>query len=145
MSIEIKLAESKEDYAKCVYVRTLVFTVGQQCPVNIEIDEHEDTAHHYVLLNDDEPIAAARWRSYGEGIAKVERIAVLDNHQGKGYGRQIVQYITDELHANAAINKVVMHAQDHALPFYEKIGYQIEGEGFIEANIPHHKIVKEVA
>lgn len=33
-----------------------------------------------------------------------------------------------------------MSAQDHTISLYEKIGYRVVGEGYLEANIPHHKM-----
>ena len=38
--------------------------------------------------------------------------------------------------------EIVLHAQDHALGFYERCGYEVEGDGFEEAGIPHHKMRK---
>ncbi|HRF26714.1 MAG TPA: GNAT family N-acetyltransferase [Ferruginibacter sp.] len=37
-----------------------------------------------------------------------------------------------------------MHARDSAVGFYEKLGYKVIGEGFMEVNLPHHLMVKEL-
>ena len=42
------------------------------------------------------------------------------------------------------ITSIIMSAQDHALPFYKKLGSQVTGEGYIEEGIPHHKIERRV-
>ncbi|WP_267462133.1 GNAT family N-acetyltransferase [Carnobacterium viridans] len=41
-------------------------------------------------------------------------------------------------------NTLMLDAQDHALTFYEKLGYQVEGEGFMDAGIPHHLMSKKL-
>ena len=41
-------------------------------------------------------------------------------------------------------NTLMLDAQDHALTFYEKLGYQVEGEGFMDAGIPHHLMIKKL-
>ncbi|MFZ9239158.1 MAG: GNAT family N-acetyltransferase, partial [Burkholderiaceae bacterium] len=37
-------------------------------------------------------------------------------------------------------NELVLHAQTHALAFYTKHGFQIEGDEFLEAGIPHYRM-----
>jgi predicted GNAT family N-acyltransferase len=37
-----------------------------------------------------------------------------------------------------------MHARDTAIGFYEKYGYKVKGEQFIELNIPHHIMEKRL-
>jgi predicted GNAT family N-acyltransferase len=37
-----------------------------------------------------------------------------------------------------------MHARDTAIGFYEKLGYKVKGDGFIEVNVPHHVMEKEL-
>lgn len=60
------------------YVRKEVFVKEQEVPVEIEIDELEDNATHFVIYNDDKkPQAAARLRIIEGSKAKLERICVL--------------------------------------------------------------------
>jgi predicted GNAT family N-acyltransferase len=35
---------------------------------------------------------------------------------------------------------LVLHAQTHAIDFYNKHGFQIEGDEFLEAGIPHRRM-----
>ena len=35
-----------------------------------------------------------------------------------------------------------IEAQDYTIPFYEKMGFTVVGDGFLEANIPHHAMEK---
>jgi predicted GNAT family N-acyltransferase len=37
---------------------------------------------------------------------------------------------------------MMMHARDTAIGFYEKFGYKVMGDEFIEVNVPHHVMVK---
>jgi ribosomal protein S18 acetylase RimI-like enzyme len=38
--------------------------------------------------------------------------------------------------------KLMMHARDTAIGFYEKQGYKTLGEQFIEVSLPHHLMEK---
>jgi predicted GNAT family N-acyltransferase len=35
-----------------------------------------------------------------------------------------------------------IEAQDYTIPFYEKMGFTVVGDGFLEANTPHHAMEK---
>ena len=42
-----------------------------------------------------------------------------------------------ELARQAGFTEAVLHAQTHAIPFYEKQGFMVSGPQFMEAGIPH--------
>ena len=109
-----------------------------------EFDEYEDKSTHYLLCADNYPVATARFRLNAKDTAKIERIAVLKEHRNKGLGRKLVEHVSKDLKGKPDIKKIVMSAQDYALPFYEKLGYTVVGEGYMEAGIPHHKIIMEI-
>jgi predicted GNAT family N-acyltransferase len=37
-----------------------------------------------------------------------------------------------------------MHARDTAIGFYEKFGFKVNGNEFIEVNVPHHVMEKRL-
>ena len=127
-------------------VRQRVFVEEQGVDEEIEYDEHEDEAVHFVAYEDDsdeQPIGAARLREPGAGIGKVERVAVLESHRGTGIGRALM----DSLEATAASNgleTVKLHAQTRAAGFYRGLGYERYGEEFEEAGIPHVAMKKSL-
>ncbi|MFN3422756.1 MAG: GNAT family N-acetyltransferase, partial [Armatimonadota bacterium] len=40
--------------------------------------------------------------------------------------------------------RIIMHARDTAIGFYEKFGYKVKGDQFIEVNLPHHVMEKNI-
>lgn len=134
-------ASNKYDYAMCVYLRTMIFIIGQNCPLvdEIESEEDEEGAVNFIgYLMGDRPAATARYRILKGNIAKIERVGVLDEHQGKGYGRDIVLHILEKLNNDSAVTEIKLGAQDHALGFYNKLGFKEYGDGYMDAGIPHH-------
>lgn len=136
----VRKAITKEDYARCVQIRTIVFTVGQSVPASREVDEHEDTAVHFLAVDSGgQAIGAGRWRRYDSDKAKLERLAVLDSGRGKGVGKALMQAILDDIRAVGGVSAVVLGSQDHAIPFYESFGFVIDGDGYMDGGtIPHH-------
>lgn len=139
MPLEFMIAKTKREIAWCAHIRTIVFVVGQNCAPEIEIDEHEDHCRHILGFDAGRPCATARWRIYQPGIAKIERVAVLDSWRGKGIGLQLMRSVmTDISEANPDIALLRLSSQDYAIPFYEKLGFEVRGDGYSEAGIPHH-------
>ena len=40
--------------------------------------------------------------------------------------------------------RLILHAQDDAQSFYTQLGYQVEGDQFKEADLPHHVMIKDL-
>ena len=142
MFVKIAALTSKE-YQDALYVRKSVFVKEQQIPLEIEVDQNEANAVHLVLYNDqEEPIAAGRYRVV-DGLAKAERICVLASERGTGAGAQIMEAL--EKHAaEQGLKHVKLSAQAQAVPFYERIGYHAISEEYLEQNIPHKMMKKEL-
>ena len=77
------------------------------------------------------------------GNVKLRQMAVLKNMQGKVVGQTIIQF-AENIARDKGYQTLTMHARDTAIGFYEKYGYKVEGEGFMEVNIPHHIMQKKL-
>ena len=140
----VKIAElTSKEYEDALYVRKSVFVKEQQIPLEIEVDQNEENAVHLVLYNDqEEPIAAGRYRVV-DGLAKAERICVLASERGTGAGAQIMEALENHA-AEQGLHYVKLSAQAHAIPFYERIGYHAISDEYLEQNIPHKMMKKEL-
>ena len=118
-------------------IRHEVFVIGQNCPEDIEW-EFEEESTHFLVFDNKEAVATARHRETKNGY-KLERFAVLKNKRSNGYGHIVLKAILKDL-SNFKGN-IYMHAQLDVIPFYEKMGFEKEGDLFTEANIMHYKMV----
>ena len=109
-----------------------------------EIDRHDadpamvTSAVHVIGRLNGLPVATGRLLlEYPRGgNAHVGRVAVLAAHRWRGFGSAIMaalHYLARE-HGFAGIT---LAAQLHAIPFYEKLGYVVRGEVFLDAGIEH--------
>jgi predicted GNAT family N-acyltransferase len=136
-------ADTDARYEDALSVRYAVFVDEQGVPEDLEVDEHEDDATHFVAYDDGEPVGAARLREYEAGVGKVERVAVRESRRGEGWGAALM----DELEATASerYDELYLHAQLPAAGFYDDRGYVREGEQFEEAGIPHVAMRKRLS
>jgi GNAT superfamily N-acetyltransferase len=94
-------------------------------------------------FDEDEMTGCCILTDISSGSVKLRQMAVLKNMQGKGIGETIIQF-AENIARDKGYRTLTMHARDTALGFYEKYGYKVEGEGFIEINIPHHIMKKNL-
>ena len=76
-------------------------------------------------------------------IVRLRQMAVLNDLQGKGIGRALTNF-AENLARDRGFKIIRMHARYNSIGFYEKVGYKIKGEQFIEITIPHFIMEKEL-
>jgi ribosomal protein S18 acetylase RimI-like enzyme len=74
---------------------------------------------------------------------RLRQMAVKDDVQGKGIGASIMSF-AETIAKDKGYKYMLMHARDSAIGFYEKFGYKVIGTPFIEVNLPHHIMEKEL-
>ena len=117
-------------------IRYDVFVIGQNCPEELEW-EFEEESTHFLLIENNIPLATARHRKTDNGF-KLERFAVDLNSRGKGFGMLILKAILEDIKGSNSLK--YMHAQEQVTPFYEKVGFEKSGNIFAEAGIMHYKM-----
>lgn len=116
-------------------IRRIVFIEEQAVPKDEEWDGRDDACVHLLAYLDDRPVGTARLLPDGH----IGRVAVLEAGRGLGIGAQLMRAAIDAAH-QAGHREVVLDAQVHALPFYQKLGFEVFGPEFLDAGIPHRSM-----
>ena len=74
---------------------------------------------------------------------RLRQMAVLNDLQGKGIGRALMNF-AENLARDRGYKNLSMHARKNAVGFYEKMGYKVSGDEFIEITIPHYVMTKKL-
>ena len=143
MSLLIKQATSAVDLESCLDIRRKIFIDGQNVPEADEIDGLDGESDHYLLLVDDSPVGTTRVR-YVHGKAKIERVAILEEYQGRGLGKKLMQHILQEIKHSGKVKTAVLGAQTYAIPFYENLGFTVCSDEYMDAGIPHKDMQMDV-
>ncbi|MGP2438033.1 GNAT family N-acetyltransferase [Streptomyces sp. JW3] len=143
---EIRVAEDPADREACFAVRKEVFVAEQGVDEDIEYDAYDAVAVHVLAVREDGvPLgtgrllhgAAAAGKTNGDiGVGSLGRLAVTRAARGLGVGAALVRAIEDAARARG-LTAVDLHAQTHALGFYQRLGYEAYGPEFPDAGIPH--------
>jgi ElaA protein len=81
-------------------------------------------------------VGTARILLHGR-TGKIGRVCVLPEARGTGLGSSLILAALDVLRQEAGVTEAYLGAQSHATGFYERLGFVIEGEAFMDAGIPH--------
>ena len=118
-------------------VRTAVFIVEQQVPESEEWDSDDPISEHALARTPDRaPIGTARLTPDG----RIGRMAVMREWRSAGVGAALLRFLIERAQARG-MSRLSLHAQTHAIPFYEKAGFVAEGAEYLECEIPHRTMV----
>lgn len=121
-----------------VPLRTHVFIDEQQVPPELEWDEEDATAVHFVVF---EAPASALGCARLLPTGQIGRMAVVSSRRGSGFGQALLQAAENSA-ISQGLHEVFLHAQTHAIPFYSRFGYRISSDEFMDAGIPHRTMYK---
>ncbi len=142
-------------YAQAVALRTTVllepigFTIEDYCNL---APGREEQCEHFVAVVDhpqgEKVVGAATLfvdrtdpeDRRGDRKGKVQQVCVDKQRQGEGIGHKLMIAIEARSFGELGLSSLYCHAQLAAVPFYDKLGWRIEGDEFEEAGIPHRKM-----
>lgn len=139
-------AVEESDLQACFQVRKEVFVGEQNVPEEIEYDAYDTRAVHVLAVAADGTAlgtgrllhgADAAGKTGGDlTVGSLGRLAVTRRARGLGVGAALVRAIEKEA-GGLGLAAVDLHAQTHALGFYERLGYVVYGPEFPDAGIAH--------
>lgn len=115
-------------------LRAVVFVVEQECAYQ-DPDVLDRLSHHLCGWLDGRLVAYARWFEE-PGRIRLGRIVTAPDFRGRGLGRALMEEIIRRLSGH----ELFLHGQSHLCPFYESLGFFVEGEPFWEDGIPHRAL-----
>ena len=109
---------------------------GQKC---LYVDpDGRDFGSVQVFASKGERIIACL-RIYGKeaGVVQIGRVAVIESLRGSGIGRMMMRQAISYVTENSTDEKIYLEAQTYAIGFYEKLGFKVISDEFLDEGIPH--------
>ena len=141
LTVILATAESEKKLGQDI--RQKVFVQEQGVPPEREIDGHDEGASHYLALLGNAPIGTARSRPLEDGSVKIERVSIIKELRGYGWGHILMEKILRQV-LKQGHHKALIHAQVAVAPFYERLNFTAVGSEFIEAGIKHIEMVASI-
>ena len=123
-------------------LRRTVFHEEQGIVADLMVDAADETAVHAVARNRlGLAIASGRLLPARDGISQIGRMATLASMRGAGFGRGVLEALMASARQRGD-RAVRLNAQASAIGFYARQGFQLDGDPFQEAGIPHQAMRK---
>lgn len=140
--ISIRLPNTPEEWDNYYRLRYLVLRKPLGQPEGSESNEGDLTGEHFALYEDDVLRAIARLDVYAPTISQVRFVAVDTSIQGKGLGKLIMKAVENRS-KEAGNTKMILHARDYAIPFYEKLNYNIVEKSYKLFDVLQHYLMEK--
>ncbi|HWB62491.1 MAG TPA: GNAT family N-acetyltransferase [Chitinophagales bacterium] len=142
MEITIKTFNyGSPEYEKALDLRNRILRIPLGLKFTPDELKKDETDTHLGLFTGDIISACLILSDAGNGRMKMRQVAVDDIFQRQGLGQKLSKAAEDYAKSKG-IALMFCHARKTAAPFYEKMGYHVVGEEFIEVNIPHYVMEK---
>ena len=121
-----------------ITLRNMVFVVEQNCVYN-DTDKKDKHCWHLCGFYDNELVAYARvvppGISYAE--ASIGRVVTHPSYRKKGFGIELMNIAVEKVKYQFNTNSIRISAQSYLINFYQNLGFAVDGEPYLEDDIPH--------
>lgn len=128
----VRVADWHKDNADIRRVRDAVFVAEQCVPPELEWDAEDGDAIHFLAFEGDYAIGTARLLPDGE----VGRLSVLKDWRSMKVGEALLSAVIYEAEQRD-LKEQKLSAQVQAVAFYQRFGFTVVSEEFLEAGLPH--------
>jgi predicted GNAT family N-acyltransferase len=135
--INVATANWMEQQKVIATIRRLVFIDEQGVAETDEWDtlDAEPTTIHLLAYSNETAVGTARLLASGQ----IGRMCVLKPYRHQNIGRHLLTAALTYASENIA-QPIFLHAQISAIGFYEKFGFQTDGDIFEDAGIQHRRM-----
>ena len=138
-----QIDHGSKDYDTMIQLRYVILRQPLGLNFSQEEIEKEKNNIHIASFDDDEMLGCCMLTPLDHETVQLRQMAVPDKLQGKGIGASIMSF-AETLARDKGYKKMIMHARDTAIGFYEKFGFKQKGPMFYEVNLPHHIMEKKL-
>jgi len=133
LDFSVLMLDWSQAAARALPLRVTVFVEEQQVPADLEHD-HWDALSVHALAVESTGRVLGTGRLLPDG--HIGRMAVAREVRGRGVGSALLQALV-QAGVRHGHEQLLLHAQLHAIPFYSRHGFQVDGPEFMDAGILH--------
>jgi len=125
-------------------LREEVFIIEQNA-IYKDLDDKDQKSKHLLGFHEDKLIAYARLIPDGISypkFASIGRVVLAKPFRKNKYGTLLMQEAMQKLDLLFPDTPVKISAQSYLIPFYQKFGFVVNSEEYIEDHLPHTEMIK---
>ena len=117
--------------------RVNIFVVEQNCPYS-ELDGQDYESLHVFYEEQGKILAYLRAYKMSHDVVRMGRVLTVS--RGTGLGGKLLSHGIQEIREKFSPKSIYIEAQTYAVGFYEREGFKVCSEEFLEDGIPHVKM-----
>ena len=114
--------------------RAAIFIVEQKC-IYQDLDDIDYNSLHIFYEDNKKIIAYLRIFPKEKDVVQIGRVLSIEH--GKGFGGKILSEGIKIIKKEMNVKKIYIEAQKYAIGFYEREGFKVCSQEFLEDGIPH--------
>ena len=145
-NLEIVYVENENDLKECLKIRNEVFIKEKNVPKEIEVDYYDilnEICNHFLIKYEDKNIGTFRCVYEDDNTIKLQRFCLIKEFRNLGIGKKSLNYI-ENYYKSKNLKYITLNSKYNVSKFYEKCGYKKISKTFIEANVKHIKMKKNI-
>lgn len=131
------------EYSQMIKLRSEIL----RKPLNLFLDKSElEKEKNDILIGafeENKMLGCCLLTRIDKDCVRLRQMAVQNNLQRKGIGASMMNY-AENVARDAGFKRLIMHARKTVVGFYEKLGYSVVGDEFIEVLLPHFRMEKKL-
>lgn len=141
----VRSPKTKEEFERYIDLRWRILRAPWDQPRGSELDELEANAFPIMVCEvDGIPIGVGRVHFNSETEAQIRFMAVEESWRGKGIGSLVLKEL-EKIAIEKGAKKIILHARDNVVKFYEKNGYKVVKPSYtLFGCIPHFFMEKTI-
>lgn len=132
----IQVKHNSKEYWELVELRTQILRVPLELEYTSKQLAAENNEYHFGCKVDNQFVGCLILRPLDKEIMQMRQVAVASDFQRLGIGCKMVLE-SESFARKLCFNRIILHARESAVLFYEKMEYKKYGEQFEEVGIPH--------
>ncbi|MBQ3265120.1 MAG: GNAT family N-acetyltransferase [Ruminococcus sp.] len=121
--------------------RAEIFVVEQKCPYQ-DLDGVDDRFLHVFYEENGKVIAYLRAYVKEQDVVQMGRVLTIEH--GKGLGGKLLKDGIEQIRQIFHPKQIYIEAQCYAAGYYEREGFKICSEEFLEDGIPHVQMILDI-
>jgi ElaA protein len=136
---------SVDELYDLLYLRQQIFVVEQNC-IYLDADGVDKECLHLLGLVNKKIVGYARIIPAGltYKTPSIGRVVVDEKHRGQGHARKIMDKAIKVAVVEFKAKKIIISAQLYLKEFYESIGFKVVGDVYLDCDLPHLKMIKNI-
>ncbi|KPZ11712.1 GNAT family N-acetyltransferase [Pseudomonas syringae group genomosp. 3] len=130
--VTVAVAQWQKNNADIRRIRDSVFIAEQCVPPELEWDAEDAGAVHFLAYEGEYAVGTARLLPDGE----IGRLSVLKDWRGLKVGEALLSAVIHEAEQRG-LKPLKLSAQVQAVEFYQRFGFAVVSDEFLEAGLPH--------